>query len=195
MHFYQHYSGLKVSRGGEVMWTTTYKTGHQHIWRTYGCLRPDGHRFVGYKGKVYPVHKLVAEVFLNSNQPLSEGYVVHHIDENPANNIPENLKILTREEHMSLHHTGKLVSEETRRNLSKSLKGKLTGEKHPRYGKFGTESPTSKPVIGINKTTGEKVTFSCAVEAYRKLKIAFQSISACCKGRKKTAGGYYWHYA
>ena len=33
--------------------------------------------------------------------------LVHHIDENPKNNKISNLKIMTREEHSSLHHAGR----------------------------------------------------------------------------------------
>lgn len=35
---------------------------------------------------------------------------VHHIDKNPSNNNINNLKIMTRQEHSSLHHAGRRKS-------------------------------------------------------------------------------------
>lgn len=36
--------------------------------------------------------------------------------------------------------------------------------------------------------------FPCIREAERKLGVANQHISDCCKGKQKTAGGYHWKY-
>lgn len=57
-------------------------------------------------------HRLVAEKYLledfcsieiDGKMYLSKDYDVHHKDSNKLNNNPENLQILTRSEHMSLH--------------------------------------------------------------------------------------------
>jgi hypothetical protein len=55
---------------------------------------------------------------------------VHHIDENPLNNSPENLKIVSNSEHQSIHHKGEIHTQEqsnkqgeTRKRLYKE--GKL----------------------------------------------------------------------
>ena len=37
------------------------------------------------------------------NGPRPDGYVRHHIDENPRNNVPENIKLVTKEEHAMIH--------------------------------------------------------------------------------------------
>jgi hypothetical protein len=38
---------------------------------------------------------------------LPPGYIVHHIDENPGNDNPSNLRDMTRGDHQKLHHKGK----------------------------------------------------------------------------------------
>ena len=46
------------------------------------------------------IHKFVAENFIGE---IPEGYVVHHIDEDIHNNHVDNLKILSRQEHRTIH--------------------------------------------------------------------------------------------
>lgn len=52
------------------------------------------------KGRIYE-HRLVAEQVIG--RPLCPGEVVHHRDENRANNHPDNLQVMTRAEHNRLH--------------------------------------------------------------------------------------------
>lgn len=209
--FYLHYSGLKVARDGEVIVPETAKQAEH---RTYGIQYKDKHFRVHFNGKIYLVHVLVAEVFLNNNQPVPKGYHVHHIDENPANNTPENLLILTPPEHMRIHKTGnqyfkgKHHTEETKRKLSeyhtglhhteetkKKLSELNTGKNNPNWGKFGADHPSSIPVIGTNKTTGEVREFGSIVEASRALGIANKNISNNLNGWSKSAGGWRFEYA
>lgn len=56
----------------------------------------DGYAYVNNGNKRY-----VAEHRLVANAP--KGMVVHHIDENPLNNAPENLRVMTRGDHIRLH--------------------------------------------------------------------------------------------
>lgn len=214
--FYLHYSGLKVAEDGEV-WVPKSGKWPEHY--TYGYKMKDEHMHVTYQGKIYRVHVLVAEVFLNKNKPIDgKTFAVHHIDENPENNNIENLVILTHSKHAALHHTGKIVSEETRKKMSEAMKGeknywygKTFSEEHKKkiseggmgkhsgencifFGKFGAEHPTSKPVIGVNINTGEVREFSCAAEAQRILEIPNGNIAKCCKGLRNHAGGWKWEY-
>jgi hypothetical protein len=46
-------------------------------------------------------HRVVAEKMIG--RKLSPDEVVHHKDNNRANNIPSNLEVMTRSEHTSLH--------------------------------------------------------------------------------------------
>lgn len=48
-------------------------------------------------------------------------------------------------------------------------------------------------VTGINKLTGESLTFKSSMEAQRNGFIA-SKITACCKGRQKTHKGFFWEY-
>lgn len=52
----------------------------------------------------------------------------------------------------------------------------------------------SKPIIGINKITNEKVTFSSIKQAGEILKIQKTSISKALHNKLKSAGGYYWDF-
>lgn len=61
-------------------------------------------------GEVF-VHRYVWHLY---NGQIPDGYVVHHKNGNKLCNCICNLELMTREEHISLHHTGKVVSPETR---------------------------------------------------------------------------------
>ena len=52
-------------------------------------------------GKYRQKHRLIVEKFLG--RKLSSNQIVHHIDGNKKNNILSNLKVMTREEHSSIH--------------------------------------------------------------------------------------------
>jgi hypothetical protein len=76
--------------------TPPYKGRPTHI--TQGYLV---YKFYGEKNERY-VHRDVMEEFLG--RPLSKGEMVHHINENRFDNRIENLKIVTINQHMSLHN-------------------------------------------------------------------------------------------
>ena len=57
----------------------------------------------GNKTRSVNLHKLVDCYF---NGSIAQGYNIHHIDENPKNNTPSNLKRLTRSQHMKIHNIG-----------------------------------------------------------------------------------------
>ena len=53
----------------------------------------------------------------------------------------------------------------------------------------------SKPIFSVDKESGLIMWWQSAREASRQTGIAQSSISACLKGRKKSAGGHIWFYA
>ena len=60
---------------------------------------------------------------------------------------------------------------------------------------YNVEYSKAKAVIGINKVSGLILEFPSANEAKRQTGINQSNIIQCCKGRRNSAGGYYWHYA
>lgn len=102
------------------------------------------------------VHRLVYQTFIG---PIPKGYVVHHIDHNPINNLYTNLKAMTLAEHIRLHHEGKpspmkgkTMSQQAKQKMSKDKKGKISPKKGK---KFGPHSQEHKKKIGL-KSKGRK---------------------------------------
>lgn len=95
--------GLMVSDFGRVMVRPYQKHLPQGGQRTYGGKPTHGvwtnnrYKFV-YRRKNYKVHRLVCEAF---NGPPREGDVCMHLDENPANNSPDNLSWGTQKENLN----------------------------------------------------------------------------------------------
>ena len=126
---------------------------------------------------------------------------------------------------MSLHHSdvsgeknpnyGVKYSEERRRQMSESRKGKQVGTNNPMYGRkhseeckkiqsknrkgkcVGADNPKARSIEQL-KLNGEHVkTYECVSEAERALKLprgGGSHISACAKGKIKSAYGFLWRY-
>lgn len=77
---------------------------------------------------------------------------------------------------------GKHLQEEHKKKISQSRKKCRVSDK--------TRSKQSIPIICIETN----IEYFGSREAGRKLKINNSSIIQCCKGRRKTAGGYHWKY-
>lgn len=71
---------------------------------------------------------------------------------------------------------GKHHSEETKQKISQA--------------NFGVNSGKATSVMCVE--TGE--IFGCIRDAYRATNIHFSSISKCCVGKARSAGGYHWQY-
>ena len=66
-----------------------------------GTISPRGYHILQAGGKTYKVHRLVADAALG--RPLARNIVVHHVDENPANNVNSNLIVCSQTYHQLLH--------------------------------------------------------------------------------------------
>ncbi len=111
---------------------------------------------------------------------ISEAKKGKHHSEESRNKISEACK-------------GRIVSEETKRKLSELNKGKTLSEETKRKlseAHKGGKYPQARKVMCIE--TGE--IFDYIKLTTRKYKISDSSISSCCKGKRKTAGGYHWEY-
>ena len=83
---------------------------------------------------------------------------------------------------------GRELSEEHKRKLSENAR-------KPNKGKFGSEHPNSKKIVQYNKQTHELIKiWDSMMDVERELGIAQQNISECCKGKRKSAGGFIWKY-
>ena len=107
---------------------------------------------------------------------------------------------------ISSSNKGRQHSEEVRQKISKTM----TGRKRPEVGKKISKSLTEKYKNPENrKHFGETLkkavlqldlegnyiqTFESISDVSRSLGICVSDISACCKGKNKTAGGYKWEY-
>ena len=205
--FFEHYSGIKVANDGEVF-VPQNKNHPAHY--TYGTERR-GYKYIQYKGKTYPIHRLVAECFIPN--PDNKPYI-DHINTIRDDNRVENLRWCTAKENqnnpLTLQHIsesqkgekaywyGKKRSEETIRKRVEAMKG----EKHHYYGKKLSDEHRRKmseahkrAIIGVHKETGEEVRFESAKDAWLTLNIQKNNINACCRGKAKSAGGYIWRYA
>lgn len=120
-------------------------------------------------------------------------------------------KILKQEtkDKIGLFNTGKKLSQESKDKVSKANKGKqfFLGKKHSEETKKKMSIIQSnrsvetklkqiqhriKPVIATNDF--EILHFISIMEASRQLKCNHSNITACCKGKQKTAYGYKWKY-
>jgi hypothetical protein len=63
-----------------------------------------GHRYIRVNRKPRALHRVIAEKKLG--RPLSRDEIVHHIDGNPLNNDPDNLEVVTRQQHFYMHMVG-----------------------------------------------------------------------------------------
>ena len=118
---------------------------------------------------------------------------VDHIDTNNSNDILSNLRWTDSK--------GNSNNPLTKQHMSEAHRG----EKHWNYGKHLSEEhkkkliechkeKLSKLVLQMDKTNKIIAEFPSTREVQRQLGINHSSISQCCKGKYKTAGGYKWRY-
>lgn len=178
-----------------------------------GIIGDKGYMRVGLfksgKQKIHFVHRLVAMAFIPNpeNKPC-----IDHINTIKTKNEVWNLRWVTPSEnnnneltrkhkseankgkHLSEEHKkkiseankGKTHNEETRKKMSEAKKGRTHSEEHIRK----VSEAQWKKVICIE--TGQ--VFDSIKEAGEVLNVNKDSISKCCRGVGKTAGGYHWEF-
>jgi hypothetical protein len=98
--------GILVSSEGRVMHAPHREPMHHGGQRSYGgqptfgVWAKDAGRFtIVIRGVSHKIHRLIAEAFHGA--PPFEGAVVMHVDENAANNRPDNLRWGTQKENLN----------------------------------------------------------------------------------------------
>lgn len=143
-----------------------------------GWVKDNGYRYVmlckdGIQ-KSFQVHRLVAMAFIDN--PLNKP-CVNHIDNCRVNNNVKNLEWVTYKENSQWASVqGRLVRTDAQKALSKELARHL-----------------QKPVIGIEISTGNVITFD-GVNEVRKMGFTSGCVSQCCRGKSPFHRGYYWFF-
>lgn len=118
-------------------------------------------------------------------------------------NISEETREKLRLARLGYHH-----SEETKEKIRQSLKGRIPSEqcraaqllackgvKRDEESKRKSAEGHKKPIIQIDKDTNIIIKeWKSAIDVMRELGIDSSSIAKCCRGKKKTAGGFKWKY-
>lgn len=178
------YEGLyEVSNLGRVKSLNYNKTGKEKILSfgiSNGYLQVALHK---NGSKEQPlVHRLVWEAFYGK---IPDGMVIDHIDTNRQNNSVENLRCVTPKENCNNPIT-----------LKRTVQKNRNQAKDPEWLNKMSEilkHRCNKPVIQLDINTGEVIKkWESASEASRQTGVNFSHISACCRGKRKTAGGSRW---
>lgn len=101
-----------------------------------------------------------------------EGAEIDHIDGNPLNNSPSNLRWVTGKENKN------------NQNTIEKHREKMLNNEH-----------LSKIIIQYSLEGQEITRYPSLMEAYRQTGIPFQNISKCCYGQLHKTGGFIWRFA
>lgn len=117
------------------------------------------------KRKVFLVHRLVAQYFIDNKNNLPE---VNHIDENIENNSVINLEWITSKDNANYGTRNIKCREANRKNFKRVIQ-------------YDLENNIIKQ-------------FECISDAAKSVNGDSSFISRVCKGKQKTAYGYIWKF-
>ena len=137
----------------------------------------NGYRIVCLKGKMFRVHRLVAETFLNNIDNLP---YVNHKDENKENNNVENLEWCTASYNLNYGDRNNKVAKKV--SIWRKKKGSdYSPRERRKVAQYTLENNFIKEYKSIN-------------EAGRETKSSIGTIYKCCIGTSKSCNGYKWKF-
>ena len=127
----------------------------------------------------------ISQSVSKENHPM---YGKHHSDEAKA-------KMSLAKSGANHPNYGKHLSQNVREKISKSNIGKKRSDE-VKQKFYGGNNHEARRVVGINKhNQSDVMIFDCIMDAERQLNISNVNIGLCCRGKRKSAGGYIWQYA
>ena len=135
--------------------------------------------------KMYSVHRLVAEAFISNYNKLPQ---INHIDGNKQNNHVANLEWCTAK-----HNMNEAVRTGLFDNCKKIQKENAVKNNLNKYHILANEV-TKKKIAQYDKQNNLLNTYESISEASRKTGITITNISYSANGKRKTAGGFIWHF-
>ena len=135
--------------------------------------------------KIYSVHRLVAEAFIDNPQKLPQ---VNHIDGNKQNNNVSNLEWSSAKHNMNEAVRIGLFDNCKKVQRENAIKNNLN-----KYHVLANEV-TKKRIAQYDKQNNFINEYESISEASRQTGITIASISYSATGKRKTGGGYIWHF-
>ena len=128
------------------------------------------------KQHTYTIHKLVMEHF---NRCAFDYEVINHKDHNKLNNTLENLEYITQKENVQDAYNNGLC-ENARIQAKKNIL-KASEQEKVKINQYDLKGNFIKQ-------------WSYIRQVQKELGISNSNIVGCCKGKRKSAGGYIWKY-
>ena len=127
-----------------------------------------------------------------SIQRMSEGQTKRMSDPEERARIAERQKQFAEKNPDAMKRHSEFMKDMYKANPEKVIRG----EKHYNFGKTGGDNRSSKKVDQYSKDGKTFIkTWNCLLDVERDLKIFACAISCVCKGKYKSAGGFFWRYA